>query len=185
MTSSNKRWGKTKIRTKNIKMGRLQLPLRPSPVLGTPASPTETSAGTGKQGMPPWPRQSLKQLQGRWQRLMSNIRLFLMTEVQLQLQPALRLLQEQMVSRLSTPLTGPRTRLSTRDGNCGQRRLDSPLMPWNVTQKRLRFPTSIIGSMEREWDILSHGKTVKPSFTSLSMMDYKNIKKKASTLQKI
>ena len=30
-------------------------------------------------------------------------------------------------SRLWTPLTGPRTRLSTRDGSCGQRRLDSPL----------------------------------------------------------
>ena len=72
-----------------------------------------------------------------------------------------------MVSRLWTPLTGPRRRLSTRDGNCGQKRLDSPLMPWKVTQKRLRFPTSIIGSMEREWDILSHGKTAKPSFTSL------------------
>ena len=25
--------------------------------------------------------------------------------------------------------------------------------------------------IEREWDILSHGKTAKPSFTSLSMMD--------------
>ena len=37
--------------------------------------------------------------------------------------------------------------------------------------ERLRFPGSIIGSMEREWDILSHGKTAKPSFTSLSMMD--------------
>ena len=73
--------------------------------------------------------------------------------------------------KVMDPLTGPRTRLSTRDGNCGQRRLDSPLMPWKVTQKRLRFPTSIIGSMEREWDILSHGKTAKPSFSSLSMMD--------------
>ena len=77
------------------------------------------------------------------------------------IQTSLRLLQEQMVSRLWTPLTGPRTRLSTRDGNCGQKRLDSPLMPWKVTQKRLRFPTSIIGSMERKWDILSHGKTAK------------------------
>ena len=94
---------------------------------------------------------------------------------------SLRLLQEQMV--LWTPLTGPRTRLSTRDSSCGQRRLDSPLMLWKVTQKRLRFPNSIIGSMEREWDILSHGKTTQPSFASLSMMDWKNIKKKASTLQ--
>ena len=44
-----------------------------------------------------------------------------------------------MVSRLWTPLTAPRTRLSTRDGNCGQKSLDSPLMLWKVTQKRLRF----------------------------------------------
>ena len=56
-----------------------------------------------------------------------------------------------MVSRLWTPLTGQRTSLSTRDSNCGQKRLDSPLMPWKVTQKRLKFPTSTIGSMERGW----------------------------------
>ena len=62
-------------------------------------------------------------------------------------------------------------KLSTRDGNCGQRRLDLPLMLWKVTQKRQRFHTFTIGSMEREWDTLSHGKTTKPSFTSLSMMD--------------
>ena len=73
--------------------------------------------------------------------------------------------------KVMAPLTGPKTRLSTRDGNCGQKRLDSPLMPWKVTQKRPRFPTSIIGSMDREWCILSHGKTAKPSFTSLCMMD--------------
>ena len=65
-----------------------------------------------------------------------------------------------------------------RDGNCGQRRLDSPLMLWKLTQKRLRFLTSIIGSMEREWDILNHGKTAKPLFASPSMIDYKNNKKR-------
>ena len=37
--------------------------------------------------------------------------------------------------------------------------------------ERLRFHTFTIGPMEREWDILSCGKTTKPSFTSLSMMD--------------
>ena len=42
-----------------------------------------------------------------------------------------------MVLRLWTPLTGQRTKLSTRDGNWGQRRLDSPLMLWKVTQKSL------------------------------------------------
>ena len=76
-----------------------------------------------------------------------------------------------MVSRLWTPLTGQRTTLSTRDGNCDQRRLDSPLMLWKVTQKRLRFHTFTIGLMEKEWDTLSHGKTTKPSFASLSMID--------------
>ena len=40
-----------------------------------------------------------------------------------------------MVSRLWTPLIGQRTKLSTRDGNCGQRKLDSPLMLWKVTQR--------------------------------------------------
>ena len=44
-----------------------------------------------------------------------------------------------MVSRLWTPLTGQRTKLSTRDGNCGQRRLDLPLMLWKVTQKSLKI----------------------------------------------
>ena len=36
-------------------------------------------------------------------------------------------------------MTGPRTRLSNRDGNCSQRRLDSPLMLWKVTQKNLKI----------------------------------------------
>ena len=35
--------------------------------------------------------------------------------------------------RLWTPLTGQRTKLSTRDGKCGQKRLDTPLMQWKVT----------------------------------------------------
>ena len=77
------------------------------------------------------------------------------------LKPALKYLQEQMVLRLWTPSIGQRTNLSTRDGNCGQKRLDSPLMPWREIQRKLRFLTSIIGSMEREWDTLSHGKTAK------------------------
>ena len=33
------------------------------------------------------------------------------------------------------------------------------------SEKKLRFLTFTIGSMEKEWDILSHGKTTK------SMMD--------------
>ena len=80
------KWGKTRLRTKNNMMGRLQLLLRPSPVPGMPAempaSPTETSAKTGKHGMLPWPRQLPKQSQGRWQRLMHTTRLFSMREAQ-------------------------------------------------------------------------------------------------------
>ena len=63
------------------------------------------------------------------------------------------------------------TNLSTRDGNCGQKRLDSPLMPWREIQRKPRFPTSIIGSMERECDTLSHGKTARPSSASQHMMN--------------
>ena len=73
--------------------------------------------------------------------------------------------------KVMDPFDWTKDKLSTRDGNCGQRRLDSPLMLWKVTQKRLKFLTSIIGSMKREWDILSHGETTKLSFASLSMMD--------------
>ena len=45
-----------------------------------------------------------------------------------------------------TPLTGQWTRLSTRDGNCGHIRLDSPLMPWRETQRIPKSPIFTIGS---------------------------------------
>ena len=93
-----------------------------------------------------------------------------MREVQPLFQPALKYLQEQIVSRLWIPSIGLRTNLSTKDGNCGQERLDSPLMPWKVTQKGLKFLISITGSMEKEWDTLSHGKTARPSSASQHMM---------------
>ena len=48
----------------------------------------------------------------------------------------LKYLQEQMVLRLWTPSIGQRTNLSTRDGNCDQKRLDSPLMPWREIQRK-------------------------------------------------
>ena len=73
--------------------------------------------------------------------------------------------------KVMDPSIALRTNLSTKDGNCGLKRLDSPLMSWKVTQKRLKFLTSIIGSMERELDTLSHGKTAKPSSASLHMMN--------------
>ena len=48
-------------------------------------------------------------------------------------------------SRLWTPLTGLRTKLSTRDDKCGQKRLDTPLIQWKVIQKRLKFHISTTG----------------------------------------
>ena len=41
-----------------------------------------------------------------------------------------------MALRLWTPSIGQRTNLSTRDGNYGQKRLDSPLMPWREIQRK-------------------------------------------------
>ena len=52
--------------------------------------------------------------------------------------------------KVMDPSIGQRTNLFTRDGNYGQKRLNSPLMPWREIQRKPRFLTSIIGSMERE-----------------------------------
>ena len=83
-------------------MGRQQLLLRPT-VHETPAGTArETSAETGKQGMLPSHRPSLKQSQGRWQRLMHTTKLFSMREAQQPFKPALKYLQEQIVLRLWT-----------------------------------------------------------------------------------
>ena len=54
------------------------------------------------------------------------------------------------VFKVMDPLTGLRKKLSTSNGNYGQRRLDMPLMLQKETQKNLRFHTSTIGLMERE-----------------------------------
>ena len=52
--------------------------------------------------------------------------------------------------KVMDPLIGQRTNLFTRDGKYGQKRLDSSLMPWREIQRKPRFLTSIIGSMEKE-----------------------------------
>ena len=82
----------------------------------------------------------------------------------------LKLLLDRMVLESWTPLTGQWTKLSTRDGNCGHIRLDSPLMPWRETQ---RIPKSLIfttGSMEKGSQRLKDGKTTKSSSASQTMM---------------
>ena len=45
----------------------------------------------------------------------------------------------QQALRLWTHLTGLRINQSTRDGKCGQKRLDTPLKQWKVIQKKLKF----------------------------------------------
>ena len=87
------------------------------------------------------------------------------------LQTSLKLSSGANGFKFMDPSIGQRTNLSTRDGNCGEKRLDLPLMPWREIQRKPRFLTSIIGSMEREWDTLSHGKTAKPSSASQHMMN--------------
>ena len=52
--------------------------------------------------------------------------------------------------KVMDPSIGQRTNLFTRDGNYGQKRLELPLMPWREIQRKPRFLTSVIGSMERE-----------------------------------
>ena len=84
-----------------------------------------------------------------------------MRKVQQPCQPALKYLQDHMVLMLWTPSIGQKTNLSTRDGNYGHKRLDSPLMPWREIQRKTRFLTSIIGSMEMVLHRLKHGKTTK------------------------
>ena len=44
-----------------------------------------------------------------------------------------------MVLGLWTPSTGQRTNLFTRDGNYGQKRLDSPLMPWREYSEKTKI----------------------------------------------
>ena len=84
--------------------------------------------------------------------------------------------------RLWTPLTGQRTKLSTRDGNCGQKKLDTPLKQWKVIQKRLKFHISTTGLTVKEWPRLSHGRIARHSLARRTMKNLMKIKKKASTL---
>ena len=98
-----------------------------------------------------------------------------MKEVQPPFKPALKYFQKLTVLRLWTPLIGQRTNLSTKDGNCGQKWLDSLLMPWREIQRKPRFLTSIIGSMEREWDTLRSWKNSK---TLISQSAYDELENK-------
>ena len=50
--------------------------------------------------------------------------------------------------KIMDPFNGTRDKSIYRDGNYGQKRLDLPLMPWREIQRKPRFLTSTIGSME-------------------------------------
>ena len=63
--------------------------------------------------------------------------------------------------KIMDPFDWTKEKLSTRDGKCGQKRLDMPLMQWKVIQKRLKFHISTTGLME-EWAKLSPGKQEDP-----------------------
>ena len=54
-------------------------------------------------------------------------------------------------------------KLSTRDGNCDQKKLDTPLRQWKVIHKRLKFHISTTGLTVKEWPKLNHGRTARHS----------------------
>ena len=84
--------------------------------------------------------------------------------------------------KVMDPFDLTKDKLSTRDGKCGQRRLDTPLMLWKVIQKRLKFHTFTTGLMVKEWGKLNPGRTIRSSLARRNMTDWRT--KKASTLQK-
>ena len=82
-------------------------------------------------------------------------------------------------------MTGQRTKLSTRDGNCGKKKLDTSLKPWKVTQKRLKFHISTTGLIVKEWPKLSHGRTARHSLARRTMRNDENQKEGKYSLDKI
>ena len=142
-------------------MGRLQLPLRPSPVPRMPASPTETSAETRKHRQDATLAKTIAKAVAReMEKAHVHYQALLNDRSAATIQTSLKFSSGANGFKVMDPFDW--TSLSTRDGNCGQKRLDLPLMPWKVTQKGPKSLTSNTGSMEREWDTLSHGKTAKP-----------------------
>ena len=97
-----------------------------------------------------------------------------MRKAQQPFKPALKYLQEQIVLTYG-PLQLDKGQIYPPEMAIMVRRLDSPLMPWREIQRKPRFLTSIIGSMEREWDTLSHGKTAR---TLISQSAYDELESK-------
>ena len=83
----------------------------------------------------------------------------------------LKVTLDQLALESWTPLIGQWTRMSTRDGNFGHTRLDSPLKLWKETLRRPRSPTCTIGLMVKEFQRLNDGKTAKSSSASQTIMN--------------
>ena len=58
---------------------------------------------------------------------------------------SLKMTSSTLGPKVMDPLTRQRTKLSTRDGNCSQKKLDTPLRQWRVIQKGLKFHISTTG----------------------------------------
>ena len=85
--------------------------------------------------------------------------------------------------KVMDPSIGQRTNLSTRDGNCGQKRLDSPLMPWREFQRKLKI------SYFYHWingERMGHIESWKSNKTLISQSAYDALENtEASTLQNV
>ena len=85
-------------------------------------------------------------------------------------QLALRWPPELQGSRLCPPLTGPRTRLSTRDGSYGLRRLDTPLMEGDSVKAKISYFHHWIDSPG-----MAHIESWKNNKTLISQEDYEKL----------
>ena len=73
--------------------------------------------------------------------------------------------------RVMDPFDWTMDKMSTRDGNFGHIRLDSPLKLWKETLRRPRSPTCTIGLMVKAFPKLKDGKTARSSSASQTMMN--------------
>ena len=144
-----------------------------SPAPRMPAMPTETLARKGNQGCCP-----IKQVAEAIAREMVTAHAHyqaIINEMNAATMPtSLKVTSSTSGFKVMDLFNWSKDKSIFSNGNYSLKRLDMFLKQWKEIQKRLRFHTSSIRLMEREWDILSHGKTTKPSLVKL----------KASTLQK-
>ena len=73
--------------------------------------------------------------------------------------------------RVMDPFDWTMDKMSTRDGNFGHTRVDSPLKLWKETLRRPRSPTCTIGLTVKAFPKLKDGKTARSSSASQTMMN--------------